>query len=576
MTSVIPLILRRMRAPLLVLISAYSVAVLGFTLIPGVDDAGNPWRMSFFHAFYVVSYTGSTIGFGEVPYAFSNAQRLWTMVSIYLTVVSWLYAVGTIISLVRDRAFRAALEESRLRHSVKHLQEPFNLICGYGDTGSLLVRAFTERNRRVVVLDPRPDRIDALSIRELPLHVPALLLDARNPENLVHAGLQSRWCMSLLAVTDDDRANLKVALTSKLLNPTLPVICRAETSEAEANMASFGTDHIINPNHRFADRLSMAIHTPDMHRIHAWLSGVPNLDLPEHPQPPLGTWIICGYGRLGRAVHRALREGGIDTVIIDEEPDTNGCPPGTVKGKGTEAKTLEQAGIAGATALLACTVDDADNLSIIMTARDIKPDIFLVARENRLANKPLYQAAAADIIVEPSYILTSSILSILNTPLLSEFLKLARREPVQCHTELVERIRAVADGKVPESWTIRISQNRAPAIAKALELGERIPLGSIVRDPGNRDQQLSCLPLVLSRNSDCTLLPDAETDLESGDRILFCGSARAFHRMQNNLQNLNALRYVHTGEVRPDGLLWRALARRKKARRDAAMEQADS
>ena len=90
MPSVVPMILRRMRVPLVVLIVAYSIATVGFTLIPGVDDQGNPWRMSFFEAFYVVSYTGSTIGFGEVPYDFSGGQRMWTMVSIYLTVFSWL------------------------------------------------------------------------------------------------------------------------------------------------------------------------------------------------------------------------------------------------------------------------------------------------------------------------------------------------------------------------------------------------------------------------------------------------------------------------------------------------------
>jgi hypothetical protein len=99
------LFLRRMRVPLVVLISAYSIATVGFTLIPGVDDQGNPWRMSVFEAFYVVSYTGSTIGFGEVPYAFSPAQRAWTMVSIYVTVIAWLFSIGSIVSLLQDPAY---------------------------------------------------------------------------------------------------------------------------------------------------------------------------------------------------------------------------------------------------------------------------------------------------------------------------------------------------------------------------------------------------------------------------------------------------------------------------------------
>ncbi len=53
----ISLVLRRMRAPLLVLVGAYAISVLGLVLIPGSDAAGQPQRMDFFHAFYVVTYT---------------------------------------------------------------------------------------------------------------------------------------------------------------------------------------------------------------------------------------------------------------------------------------------------------------------------------------------------------------------------------------------------------------------------------------------------------------------------------------------------------------------------------------
>ena len=106
MQKVIYLLLRRMRLPLIVLISTYAIAVLGLTLIPGVDDQGNPWRMNFFHAIYFVSFLGSTIGFGEIPYPFTDAQRMWTTFVIYSAVVSWLYAIGSILTLIQDTGFR--------------------------------------------------------------------------------------------------------------------------------------------------------------------------------------------------------------------------------------------------------------------------------------------------------------------------------------------------------------------------------------------------------------------------------------------------------------------------------------
>ena len=71
MSDIFFLVLRKMRTPLIALISTYAIATLGMTLIPGIDDQGNIWHMSFFHAFYFVSFMGTTIGFGEIPYAFT-------------------------------------------------------------------------------------------------------------------------------------------------------------------------------------------------------------------------------------------------------------------------------------------------------------------------------------------------------------------------------------------------------------------------------------------------------------------------------------------------------------------------
>src|ERR1700754_728038 len=103
------LVLRRMRAPLIVLITIFALSVLGLTLIPGQGAH----RMSIFDAFYFMSYTASTIGFGELPEPFSAAQRLWLTAAIYLTVIGWAYAIGSVLALLQDRAFRQALA---LRH----------------------------------------------------------------------------------------------------------------------------------------------------------------------------------------------------------------------------------------------------------------------------------------------------------------------------------------------------------------------------------------------------------------------------------------------------------------------------
>src|SRR4030067_3204612 len=80
---VVFLLLRRMRVPLLVLIAVYAISVLGLVLLPGIDAEGRPYRLDFFHAFYIVTYTITTIGYGELSYSFSVAQRLWMVLPIH-------------------------------------------------------------------------------------------------------------------------------------------------------------------------------------------------------------------------------------------------------------------------------------------------------------------------------------------------------------------------------------------------------------------------------------------------------------------------------------------------------------
>ena len=268
MPTVFFLILRRLRNPLIILVCVYAIAVFGLTLIPGVDDQGRPWRMDFFHAFYFVSFMGSTIGFGEIPYPFTDEQRLWVLICIYISVVAWLYAIGTALAMVQDPAFRYAVTHNSFARNVRRIVEPFFIVCSYGDTGHLLVRGLVERGIRAVVLDHDQDRINNLKLANLDIFVPGLLANAADPANLITAGLQHRRCIGVVALTDNDHVNLKIAITSKLLNPDLRVISRSEIHDVGINMESFGTDEIVNPFDLFADRLAMALHSPATYIIH--------------------------------------------------------------------------------------------------------------------------------------------------------------------------------------------------------------------------------------------------------------------------------------------------------------------
>ena len=76
--------MRRMRAPLITLIVIFSVSVVGLTLIPGIGPDGQPARISLFEAFYFMSYTATTIGFGELPAVHTRAAALGHLLDLPL------------------------------------------------------------------------------------------------------------------------------------------------------------------------------------------------------------------------------------------------------------------------------------------------------------------------------------------------------------------------------------------------------------------------------------------------------------------------------------------------------------
>jgi len=555
------LILRRMRAPLLFLIVAYAIAVLGLVVVPGPEVDGKVQHMSFFHAFYVISYTATTIGFGEVPHAFSDAQRFWTIFSIYLTVIAWIYGIGAIIALLQDPAYRQARVGQRFAREVRRLRERFYLVCGFGDTGSLLVRALTDRGKHAVAVDIDPQRINDLAVQDYDSYVPGLCGDAAVPENLLAGGLRSPRCTGVIALTNDDQVNLTIAIAGKLLHRQMLVISRASTLDAAANMASFDTDYIINPFHSFADHLALALRSPSVWLLHEWLTGVPNTTLVEPRYPPHGTWIVCGYGRFGKAIVQQLRREGVQAVIVEAEPEKTGCED-CVRGRGTEEETLAAAGVFEAAGIVAGTDNDANNLSIIMTAKQMNPELFVVIRQNRHANDALFRAAEADLVMHVSDILVHEIIALITAPSLSRFLARTRRQGNAWANELVARISAVTEELVPEIWEIRIGERQARAVAHALAVGHLITVGDLLRDPRNREETLPCIPLMLARGEHLQMLPSEVARVEVGDYLLFCGRASAWAAMEWTLVNHKVLHYILTGREMPETWAWRWIDRR--------------
>lgn len=556
--SIIPLVLRRMRAPLLTLVFAYAIAILGLVLIPGRTPAGEVYHPSFFDAFYFISYTSTTIGYGEFPHPFTGAQRLWVTLSIYLVVIAWFYAIGTIVGLVRDDRFQRAVARNGFRRRVARLTEPFYLVCGCGDTGAQLIGALTERGSRAVVIDHSEAPISEMAMADLPTHVPALCADANLADQLIAAGLTHPRCSGVLAVTGDDHTNLQVAISAKLLNPSLRVIARADNQSTRDNMASFGTDYVVNPFDTFAGGMAMAIQTPCTHRLYEWLSARPVFPLTSGDMPPAGRWIVCGYGRLGHAIQDRLARIGIEEVVIvapDPVSDTEDRPH--VEGKGTEAQTLEDAGVRKANGIIAAYDDDADNLSILLTARSLNASLFLIGRQNDPANGLIFMAADLDMIMEPSSIMALRMLRLLTTPLLPAFLRSVRQLDDARVGEHLAEMQRICPVDHAGSWTLHVDNDQMPAVVGTLATGTVVRVGHLCHSPTDRNERLRVVIAMIQRGEETIMFPETDEPLADGDALLIVGVASSLMRLTWLARHEHDLHYLITGRRLADGALLR-------------------
>ena len=554
-------VLRYLRMPVFVLIVVYAIGITGMALIPGMDSEGNVEYMSLFHAFYFFTYTATTTGFGEIPNAFTDTQRLWTIFCLYMGVISWLYAIGSIFRLVQNPNFLMALHEHQFANSVKRIRQPFFIICGFGDTGSLLARGLSDHWLGAVVLDTDPERIKALALRDYRIMMPALCADPGVPKHLVDAGVCQTNCKAIVVLTNDEEANLRISIMARFLNPDLPVLCRSTSERHSQHLATLGKVTVINPFEIFAQLLSMAITAPGLHNLNSSLVQTSNIRLGNPLDVPTGEWILCGYGRMGRWLHKYFERHGIHPVIID--PDVDEAPgAGRIIKSRANHRILEQAGIQQAAGIVAGTDSDHDNLSILMCVRSLRPNAFTIVRQNSHENQIAFDVAQADLILQSSLTTARRILKHLISPQIQLLIDYLGDQGESLTQRVVGRLKVAIGEQRPHLWRVNLCDDEAIATVEYLKKGGQLRLGELLRDPYDLQGSISCIPLAIERGEKRIMLPaDNEVILEC-DEILLCGTEHSETMLAATMNNAYTLHYLITGIDAPRGYLFRWLARR--------------
>ena len=142
-----------------------------------------------------------------------------------------------------------------------------------------------------------------------------------------------------------------------------------------------------------------------------------------------GHTVVCGWGRVGKAVAEDLVHSGHQIVVVDLDTErVLDLPYPTVVGDATLDSTLRAAGIEHATALIAALEGDAENLFVTLSARAIRPNLFIVARARQDESVSKLSNAGADRVVNPQELGAARMASFVARPNVAEFVDVVMHE----------------------------------------------------------------------------------------------------------------------------------------------------
>lgn len=139
--------------------------------------------------------------------------------------------------------------------------------------------------------------------------------------------------------------------------------------------------------------------------------------------------VVCGYGRMGKAVVEALLASSRPLVVVEKNPQkvaaVHELGVAVVQGDATSEETLRQAGVERARGLVACLADDAHNVYTVLTARSLNPKLFIVARASEEGAEARLLRAGANRVVNPYRLGGLRLAHVLVKPAVVDFLEVS-------------------------------------------------------------------------------------------------------------------------------------------------------
>ena len=221
-------------------------------------------------------------------------------------------------------------------------------------------------------------------------------------------------------------------------------------------------------------------------------------------------YIICGFGRVGSSICDLLASKPLGMVVIERNPERIARASDRhllyVSGEATEEENLILAGVERARGLLAVLKTDTDNVYVTLTARQLNPKLFIIARggEEKSENKLL--AAGANRVVSPYLMGAHRIAQTILRPTVTDFLELT----------LVEKGRNIQMEEMP-----------VDASSKLIDVA--------LQDSRIRKDLDLIIVAVRKPEGQMLFNPSSQTKLQGGDMVVAIGEKQNLERLEKIL-----------------------------------------
>ena len=218
-------------------------------------------------------------------------------------------------------------------------------------------------------------------------------------------------------------------------------------------------------------------------------------------------FIICGYGRIGSIVARQFTRQGVPYVVIERSPERlqAAIEDGAlgVEADASREDVLKRVGIARARGLIAAVGTDAENVYAVLSARVMRPDLFIVGRAETEDATQKLKRAGADRVISPYQIGAVQIAQTALRPAVVDFVELATSS---------ENLDLAME-------EITVAASSALASRSILDANLRQRYGVIVIGIQRQDRSME-------------FNPEPDTSILAGDKLVVLGRPESLRRLE--------------------------------------------